>query len=97
MRKKGILLHPEDNVVVVLEPVQAGDTVLIKPDGDELVALETVIFGHKLARCAMEKGQVVMKYGSPMGRTVADIAKGAHVHVHNIAGLMGSAPREGEQ
>lgn len=94
MRKKGMLLHPEDNVVVVLEPVLVGDTILVTPCGEELVARDTVEFGHKLARGDMEQGQMVLKYGSPMGKTLAPIARGDHVHVHNIAGLMGGASGE---
>ena len=97
MQKKGMLLHPDDNVVVVLEPVQAGDTILLRYGGekvDELDVLEPVTFGHKLARCDMRQGQEVLKYGNPIGRTLAAIARGSHVHVHNIAGLMGEKPVE---
>ncbi len=97
MQKKGMLLHPDDNVVVVLEPVQAGDTILLQSVGEELDVRETVTFGHKLARCDMKQGQEVLKYGNPIGRTLADIARGSHVHVHNISGLMGGGPREAAQ
>jgi len=97
MQKKGVLLHPEDNVVVVLEAVQAGDTVLTQSGDEELVAQDAVNFGHKLARCDLDKGQVVVKYGNPMGRTLEVITRGAHVHVHNIAGLMGDSSREAAQ
>jgi altronate dehydratase small subunit len=38
---------------------------------------------------AIGKGDDVVKYGEIIGRATADIAKGEHVHVHNIESLRG--------
>ena len=40
--------------------------------------------GHKFAMEDMEKGEAVIKYGEPIGQSTARIARGEHVHVHNV-------------
>ena len=45
------------------------------------VDLET---GHKYALRDIKKGENVVKYGFPIGHATADIAKGEHVHTHNL-------------
>lgn len=41
--------------------------------------------GHKYSICDIKKGENVIKYGNPIGHATADIAKGEHVHTHNLA------------
>ena len=40
--------------------------------------------GHKYARRTIAKGENVIKYGMPIGHTTCEIAKGEHVHTHNV-------------
>ncbi|MCQ2396955.1 MAG: altronate dehydratase family protein [Lentisphaeria bacterium] len=40
--------------------------------------------GHKYARRTSAKGENVIKYGMPIGHTTCEIAKGEHVHTHNV-------------
>ena len=40
--------------------------------------------GHKYSRCAIAKGEFVIKYGNPIGHATEDIAPGEHVHTHNM-------------
>ena len=47
-------------------------------------ALDAVPLGHKIALRDIKNGDTVLKYGYDVGRAVADIAKGRHVHVHNL-------------
>jgi len=47
-------------------------------------ALDVVPLGHKIALRDIKNGDTVLKYGYDVGRAVADIAKGRHVHVHNL-------------
>ena len=49
----------------------------------QLVA--AIPMGHKFALQDIEKGTDVMKYGEPIGYATAPIARGEHVHVHNVA------------
>lgn len=41
-------------------------------------------FGHKVAREDIKQGSDIIKYGYPIGHALCDIAKGEHVHVHNM-------------
>ncbi len=40
--------------------------------------------GHKYALRDIRAGEPVIKYGSPIGHATQDIAKGEHVHSHNL-------------
>lgn len=55
--------------------------ILIHPADNVLVDMAS---GHKYARCAIAKGEKVIKYGFPIGTATADIQKGEHVHSHNL-------------
>lgn len=77
-----ILLDPADNVLVCATEVLAGDRLVI--DGEALTAPEDIGLGHKVARRPIGAGEVVIKYGAPVGSMTAPAARGAHVHVHNM-------------
>ena len=49
-----------------------------------LKALDAVPLGHKIALSPINPGDTVLKYGHDVGRAVAPIGKGNHVHVHNL-------------
>ena len=40
--------------------------------------------GHKYALRDIKAGENIIKYGNPIGHAIVDIAKGEHVHNHNI-------------
>lgn len=40
--------------------------------------------GHKYALSDIKSGENVIKYGFPIGHATSDIAKGEHVHTHNV-------------
>uniref|UniRef100_B0T1B9 D-galactarate dehydratase/altronate hydrolase-like protein n=1 Tax=Caulobacter sp. (strain K31) TaxID=366602 RepID=B0T1B9_CAUSK len=77
-----ILLHPDDNVLVLSAPVRAGQVLTI--DGRTAVADADVGTGHKLARHDLAIGDKVLKYGAPIGSITASVAAGGHVHLHNM-------------
>lgn len=79
---KPILLHPDDNVLVLAAPIRAGQTIEI--DGETLAAPGDVAVGHKIARRRLAIGEKVLKYGAPIGSMTAVAATGAHVHLHNM-------------
>lgn len=77
-----IVLSADDTVVVVRCAIAEGETVQI---GDTVATLtQAVTLGHKLARCAMQTGDSVLKYGVSIGSATQDIAVGDHVHLHNM-------------
>lgn len=89
MNKPQLLVHDhEDNVgVVVVEDLAAGTEMLCVVTADNsdfrLTAKADIPIGHKVALKAMKAGDTVTKYGEDIGRMIADVAVGDHVHVHN--------------
>lgn len=77
-----MLLWPDDNVFVARARIAAGETISV--GGQRVLVSQEVALGHKLARRAIAAGEKIVKYGAPIGSATADIAPGAHVHVHNI-------------
>ncbi len=83
------LVHDDtDSVgVVVVERSTAGETltgwVMDTNETITIEAIDNIPLGHKIALNDLADGDHVIKYGFPIGRTVAAIAKGAHLHVHN--------------
>ena len=85
-----LLVHdPKDNVgVVVVEGLEAGAEMLCVVTHDNsdfrLVARQAVPIGHKVALRDLKTGDTVIKYGQDIGRIVASVLEGEHVHVHNL-------------
>ncbi|MBQ9589953.1 MAG: altronate dehydratase [Butyrivibrio sp.] len=76
-------IHPEDNVVVCLEPMAKGETITLS-DGREVTAVEDVPAGHKMAVKNISNGDNVVKYGYAIGHSTEDISIGRWVHTHDI-------------
>ena len=74
--------------VVVVEDVQPGTEItgwIMQTDETiTLQALDAVPLGHKIALRDIKAGETILKYGHDVGRAVADIGCGSHVHVHNL-------------
>jgi len=74
--------------VVVVEDVQPGGNltgwIMETDETITLKSLDPVPLGHKIALRDIKSGDTVLKYGHDVGRAVADIGKGRHVHVHNL-------------
>jgi (2R)-sulfolactate sulfo-lyase subunit alpha len=74
--------------VVVTEDTVAGKELtgwIMETDATIAVrAVEGIPLGHKLALRDISRGETVVKYGHDIGRAVADIPQGHHVHVHNL-------------
>jgi (2R)-sulfolactate sulfo-lyase subunit alpha len=85
-----LLVHNKKDMVgvVVVEGLKAGTnmTCVITADNSSfrLKAKMDVPIGHKIALVDIKTGATVLKYGQDIGKTVADIKKGEHVHVHNL-------------
>ena len=77
-----VLLHPDDNILVLAAPIQTGQTLQI--DGQAIIAAGDVAVGHKIARRALSVGEKVLKYGAPIGSMTAPAKPGEHVHLHNM-------------
>lgn len=85
-----LLVHDRaDNVgVVVVEELKAGTDMLcvVTQDNSDfrLLVHMDIPIGHKVALTDLKVGDTVIKYGQDIGKVVADVAKGHHVHTHNL-------------
>ena len=79
---KFITLNPNDNVSVCLETGQKGETAQI--ENLQLVLLDNIPVGHKVALHSIETDSDVIKYGAPIGHAISPIQAGNHVHTHNL-------------
>lgn len=88
-----VVLHPDDDVAVLLHPVGVGDPVVTggAGEGRTLHAGASLPLGHKIALRALAAGADVHKYGQVIGRLTAAVSPGDHVHVHNLTSLRATA------
>jgi (2R)-sulfolactate sulfo-lyase subunit alpha len=87
--KHSILLHESgDDVGVAVADLKkgssAGAVTLEGKAAGKVKLINNVPLGHKVAMRNVAKDQPVLKYGRPVGKAVQAIAKGAHVHTHNL-------------
>jgi hypothetical protein len=90
-----LLLHPDDNIVVARRDIAAGETLEL--DGEVFTASAAIELGHKLARCPLQPGVQVFKYGAPIGSLTTPVARGEHVHLHNLKSDYVSATQRGSE
>jgi len=77
-----------DTVGVAVVDITAGQEV----EGRDLVtnktmkakALKDIPLGHKIALKDFKVGDTIFKYGADIGKVVAPIRAGEHVHTHNL-------------
>lgn len=81
-------MNPEDTTATALEAVEKGGQALIYSQKNELLleltAGERIPYGNKIALSDILLGEVVIKYGAPIGSCTREIKKGRLVHVHNL-------------
>ena len=81
-----IRIRPEDNVAVATREASRGER-LSTSEGVEVVALEDVPYGNKVALVAIAVGQPIVKYGEHIGEASRAIEPGEVVHTHNVTPL----------
>ena len=80
-------LDEKDNVAVILSDGKIGDKE--KCGKEEIGLLNDIPFGHKCALNDIKKGDLIIKYGYPIGYATSDIAKGGIVREFNMEGMRG--------
>jgi (2R)-sulfolactate sulfo-lyase subunit alpha len=83
------LVHEKaDNVGVATVDIKKGEKAkglyMDSQEKVEVKALQEIPLGHKIALSGLKKDSSVIKYGHDIGRVVADIRTGEHVHIHNL-------------
>ena len=75
-------IHPTDNVAVALRPLKGGERV--RCGVHEIVILEDIPQGHKVALEEIPEGSDVIKYGSPIGHVAGKCPAGAWLNERNV-------------
>ncbi len=84
------LVHNKKDTVgvIVVEGLKAGTLMSgVNTSNNSTLRLKSranIPIGHKVALVDIKNGDTVWKYGEDIGKAVADIPKGGHVHVHNL-------------
>lgn len=84
------VVHEEgDGVgVVVVEGLKAGTEaagwVMAEDKTIRFTILNDIPIGHKVALKDFAVGDTVIKYNTDIGKVVAPIRQGEHLHVHNV-------------
>ena len=60
-----ILIHEHDNTIIALRNFQKGERIV--ENNLDIVLLEDVIKGHKIAIRDIPEGEDIIKYGYPIG------------------------------
>jgi (2R)-sulfolactate sulfo-lyase subunit alpha len=89
-RAPEFLVHEDgDGVgVIVVEGITAGKElagwVMAEDRTIQVKVRNDIPIGHKVALKNFAVGDSVLKYGVDIGKVVAPIKRGEHVHVHNL-------------
>jgi altronate hydrolase len=75
-----IRLHPNDDVVIATRQLMSGTRI----DSEDLLVAGLIPPGHKIATRAIAKGEPVKRYNQVIGIARDAIARGQHVHTHNL-------------
>ena len=78
MNNNAIKINDNDNVVVALRNITAGEEIF------GVKAVENIDRGHKMALVDIKNGENIIKYGYPIGHATTEIKAGQWVHTHNI-------------
>ncbi len=83
------LVHEKtDTVGVATVDIQAGETAeglyMDTQDKVKVKSLDDIPLGHKVALKDHPVDGGVIKYGHDIGKVVAGIKTGEHVHIHNL-------------
>ncbi|MDR1491041.1 MAG: UxaA family hydrolase [Desulfovibrio sp.] len=84
------IVHEEgDGVgVVVVENLEAGRDstgwIMLENKTVQFKILDSIPIGHKVALRNFAVGDTVIKYGTDIGKVVAPIRQGEHLHIHNV-------------
>ena len=90
MSRTDLIIHDEkDNVAVVVidrttKNQECSAWIMENNKTIKITSINEIPLGHKIALQDFNEGDTILKYGHDIGKVVAPIKKGDHVHVHNV-------------
>jgi len=96
-----VILSDQDDVATLFSDVVEGKDIRLRlslsgKTVDRITARQPIPFGHKVALRDKAPGDIVCKYGHPIGQVVDDIQAGDHVHTHNMVNLVSGTQLKSE-
>ncbi len=88
MKNRILKVHPNDNVIVALSDLKAGETVQL--GGETFTILEDVAAKHKFATADLEVGDEVTMYGVLVGKAQKPIFRGGLISTANLKHAAGN-------
>lgn len=79
---KVLRIHPTDNVAVCISPLKEGEEFIV--GGKTIRTLNDIPSGHKIMLCDIKSGDIICKYGYPIGEARKDLKCGEWVNEKNI-------------
>ena len=83
MNKVILKVHPEDNIIVALRDLQAGDELNL--DGKKYRLAEDIPIKHKFSAQPFHEGDPVRIYGVLVGTATRFIPAGARISQENVS------------
>ncbi len=87
MTVRALCLAPGDDVAILLTAVAAGERVHLSGGDGHLMSRTEIPRNHKIALRDLPNGALVQRDGLIIGQSTEVIARGSHVHVHNLRSL----------
>ena len=78
-------IHRADNVATLIAATEPGVVTILGEASAQIVAREAIAAAHKIAIARIPAGELVIKYGWPIGSATRSIEIGDWVHLHNLA------------
>lgn len=82
MEKTFIKINPADTVVVCLQPIRQGETLIV--DENPVTVAQDTPAGHKILIKDTPAGTDIIKYGYPIGHAKQDLKAGEWVNENNL-------------
>ncbi|MEM9829680.1 MAG: altronate dehydratase family protein [Bacteroidota bacterium] len=82
MRQRVLRIHPDDNVIVALDQLTAGEKVQLQSESYEIC--QDIPAKHKFAQTNFYPGDSIIMYGVRVGKAVQKIQQGEAISTQNI-------------
>ncbi len=81
MKRRVLKIHPDDNLIVALDHLQAGETIEL--DDARYPIKENIKAKHKFAAFDFTEGDTLIQYGITVGKAIKTIAQGTAITTDN--------------
>lgn len=85
MKPRCFQIQINDNVATTIGDMVGGPVEVIGAGDGEVLALEKISRGHKIALRDIAAGEAVIKFGVRIGHATQPVKRGAWIHLHNLA------------